>query len=70
MSQEKQTNSEHSASNLNKFQTFFYNYGRFHYNLSNIIIHILCVPIIVVTLDRMIGLLAKQIGLTFNPFLF
>ncbi len=53
--------------NLNKFQRFFYNYGRYHYNFTNIIIHIIFVPIITVTLDKMIGLTAKEYGMNFNP---
>lgn len=53
--------------NLNKFQKFFYDYGRYHYNLTNIIVHLIFVPIITVTLDRMINLTAKEYGLSFNP---
>lgn len=36
--------------NLNKFQHFFYDYGRYHNNNTNILIHILFVPIIFTTL--------------------
>lgn len=53
---------------LNKFQNFFYDYGRYHYNKVNVWIHIVCVPAIVYTLGRMIGhLAATQFDLKFNP---
>jgi len=60
---------EETPKNLNKFQSFFYNYGRYHYNLLNIVIHIICVPIITITLDKMVDLSTKGFGLSFNPFL-
>jgi len=66
MSQEA---SKEQNPNLNKFQKFFYNYGRFHYNPINIIVHIIFVPLITLTLDRMIALSAKDFGMTFNPCL-
>ncbi len=64
----KETYKEHNPS-LNKFQKFFYNYGRFHYDLTNIIVHIIFVPIITITLDKMIALTAKDYGIPFNPCL-
>ena len=54
--------------NLNKFQVFFYEYGRFHFNLVNIIIHIIFVPIITITFDRIAGILGERNGYPFNPF--
>ena len=46
MSDEKYANPK----NLNKFQHFFYDYGRYHNNFINIAIHIIFVPIIYGTL--------------------
>jgi uncharacterized membrane protein YGL010W len=57
-----------STANLNKFQNFFYDYGRFHYNKINVWIHIICVPLIVYTLGRMIGYLGTNyLDLKLNP---
>lgn len=62
---------EETNNKLNKFQLFFFNYGRFHYNIVNILIHICFIPIITITLDRMIFLIARDyLGFKFNPFLF
>jgi uncharacterized membrane protein YGL010W len=65
---EKKKLQEHVRNNLNKFQVFFYEYGRFHYNFTNIIIHIIFVPIITITFDRIFGLLGEKNNLSFNPF--
>jgi uncharacterized membrane protein YGL010W len=59
---------EHVRKNLNKFQVFFYEYGRFHYDFINIIIHIIFVPIITISFDRMAGILGEKYNLPFNPF--
>ena len=57
-----------STEKLNKFQKFFYDYGRFHYNKINVWIHILCVPFIVFTLGLMVKhLSANYFELKFNP---
>lgn len=61
--------SSETPNHLNKFQKFFYSYGKYHYDILNIVIHIICVPIITLTLDRMVSLWAKDLGLSFNPFL-
>lgn len=45
--------------NLNKFQHFFYDYGRYHYNKLNIFIHIIFVPIISCTLFGMTRYVSK-----------
>lgn len=57
-----------SITNLNKFQKFFYDYGRFHYNKVNVWIHIICVPFITYTLGRIIGHLANtHFDIKLNP---
>jgi uncharacterized membrane protein YGL010W len=54
---------------LNKFQTLFYGYGCYHYDIVNIIIHIICIPFITFTLDKIIGYYAVDVyKLPFNPF--
>lgn len=53
--------------NLSIFQHFFYDYGRYHANNTNIIIHVICVPWIVVSLLRLTEYLSKEkFGLEFN----
>ncbi len=42
------------VSSLNKFQIFFYNYGIYHYDSVNVAIHIICIPILTITLIRML----------------
>ena len=46
--------------NLNKFQHFFYDYGRYHNNATNIAIHIIFVPLIFATLLYMLRYLSKE----------
>lgn len=56
-------------SKLNKFQKFFYDYGRFHRNIINILIHIVCIPIITLTFFLMFDHLSfKILNLPFNLF--
>lgn len=53
--------------NLSTFQHFFYDYGRYHNNNTNIIIHVICVPWIVVSLLRLTEYLSSEkLGLEFN----
>jgi len=40
---------EDCSDKLTSFQHFFYNYGRFHGNSVNILIHITCIPILLIT---------------------
>ena len=54
--------------NLNKFQMFFYEYGRYYFNFINILIHIIFVPIITLSFDRMVGILGERNGFASNPF--
>jgi uncharacterized membrane protein YGL010W len=42
-------NTPSSIDNLNKFQKFFYEYGKYHRNPMNILIHVICIPIITLT---------------------
>lgn len=54
---------------LNKFQNFFYEYGRYHRNLGNVIIHIICVPIITFTYFKIFEhYQVNSWNLGFNPF--
>lgn len=54
---------------MNMFQQYFYDYGRFHNTLMNVMIHIVFVPIITVTLGLIIGHFAENSWkLSFNPF--
>ena len=50
---------EKPKENLNKFQHYFYDYGRFHNNIVNILIHIIFVPTITISLLRMISNASK-----------
>lgn len=50
---------EKPKENLNKFQHFFYDYGRYHNNIVNILIHVVCVPLILITLLRMTSFASK-----------
>ena len=53
--------------NLNIFQHFFYDYGRYHNNIINIIIHVIFVPVITLTLFRLTDFLCKlQFNLDIN----
>ena len=54
--------------NLNKFQVFFFEYGRFHFDTVNIIIHIIFVPLIIISFDRIACILGERNGFPFNPF--
>jgi uncharacterized membrane protein YGL010W len=47
--------------NLNKFQRFFYNYGRYHNDKVNVWIHIICIPIITVTLGILLEYLSNNV---------
>ena len=51
MSEEKKY--DKPAENLNRFQHFVYDYGRYHHNIVNILVHVVCVPIIIISLLRM-----------------
>jgi uncharacterized membrane protein YGL010W len=55
---------------LNKFQKYFYDYGCYHNNIINIIIHVICVPIIVFTLGKISEHYVVHVaGLAYNyPF--
>ena len=53
------TSTTKDARNLNKFQYFFYDYGRYHNNKINIFIHIIFVPIISATLFAITRYLSK-----------
>ena len=53
------TSTTKDARNLNKFQHFFYDYGRYHNNKINIFIHIIFVPIISATLFAITRYLSK-----------
>ena len=66
--EESQKLQEEVKKNLNKFQVFFYEYGRFHFNIINIIVHCIFVPIITISFDRMACILGERHGLAFNPF--
>ncbi len=53
--------------NLNKFQHFFYDYGRYHNDGVNIGIHLVFVPLIFATLLYMLNYLSKEyFGSDFN----
>lgn len=53
--------------NLNRFQHFFYDYGRYHNNTVNILIHCVFVPIIFTSLMAMTWHLSKNVlDLNFN----
>jgi uncharacterized membrane protein YGL010W len=54
-------------SKLNKFQKFFYGYGCYHNTFLNILVHIICVPPITFTLDKMLEY-AFEGKLPINPF--
>lgn len=56
-------------SKLNKFQKFFFDYGRYHRNPVNIIIHLIFIPIITLTFFLMFDYLSfKILDLKFNIF--
>lgn len=57
------------STKLNKFQKFFYEYGKYHRNPLNVIIHILCIPIITLTFFLMFDHISYNIfKLSFNVF--
>ena len=65
MSTDKQLNPK----DLNKFQHFFYDYGRYHNNHTNILIHIIFVPIIATTMFYLFRCLSSRLsGRDFNDF--
>lgn len=56
-------------SKLNRFQRFFYDYGRYHNTLGNIIVHMIFVPLIAFTLEKILGeLYPKPFNIPLNPF--
>jgi uncharacterized membrane protein YGL010W len=56
-------------SSLNKFQKFFFEYGRYHRNLVNVLIHVACIPVIALTFFLMFDHLSyKILNLSFNLF--
>jgi 2-hydroxy fatty acid dioxygenase len=66
---DKPTINYNDPSSLNKFQRFFYEYGRYHRNTINILIHIVCIPIITLTFFLMFDHLSfKILNLPFNTF--
>lgn len=52
---------------LNKFQKFFHGYGCYHNNLINVLIHIICIPPIFFTLDKILNYYFGH-KMPFNPF--
>jgi uncharacterized membrane protein YGL010W len=56
-------------SQLNKFQKFFFDYGRYHRNPINILIHLIFIPLITLTFFLMFDHLSfKVLTLKFNIF--
>jgi uncharacterized membrane protein YGL010W len=56
-------------SSLNKFQKYFYDYGRYHDNFINVLIHIVFIPIITLSTDKLVGYFATEYyKFPFNPF--
>ena len=55
-----------NLNNLNTFQHYFYDYGRFHNNKVNILIHIFCIPLILFTLLKFLEHFSLQIGLSWS----
>lgn len=57
-----------NTNKLNHFQKFFYNYGIYHSDPVNILIHVICVPLIIFSLGKMLEGLQMAYNLPFNPF--
>jgi uncharacterized membrane protein YGL010W len=56
------------TSRLNKFQKLFFGYGIYHNNVVNVLFHIIFVPAIVLSLDKLLDHSFSN-TLKFNPFL-
>lgn len=51
---------------LSKFQRFFYDYGRYHSNRINVWIHVLCIPVIYVSLMQLLRFACSHYGIEYN----
>jgi uncharacterized membrane protein YGL010W len=57
------------TSKLSRFQKFFFDYGKYHNTVGNVIVHIIFVPLIILTLEKIIGELnIRTFKMPINPF--
>jgi uncharacterized membrane protein YGL010W len=66
----EQTPDYSDVNRLNKFQKTFFGYGCYHNDMVNILTHIMFVPLITITLDKiMYHYSVDVLKMPFNPFL-